>query len=123
MPFVLFIFICSNTPDSLSCTEYKEKNLFSVIAGTFIRIYQSIISPHQGDVCNFTPSCSRYAYEAIEKNGVVKGTLMAFDRLERCNPYAWQNKDEYYKVKFVKERGYKLYDPVKEKLKINSKIK
>jgi len=37
---------------------------------------------------------------------------MTFDRLERCNYFAWQYRDKYYKVKWVPERGYKLYDPV-----------
>ena len=82
-----------------------------IITG-LIRGYQEVFSNRQGEVCNFIPSCSNYAQEAIKKYGVV-GVLMTFDRLERCNYFAWQYKDKYYKVKWTKERDYKLYDPVK----------
>lgn len=86
-------------------------HLFSLIITKLIRIYQKVISPHQGDVCNFTPSCSNYAYEAIKRHG-LRGVLMTFDRLERCNYFAWHYKGKYYKVKLTKERVYKLHDPV-----------
>ncbi|MDD6543024.1 MAG: membrane protein insertion efficiency factor YidD [Clostridiales bacterium] len=37
--------------------------------------------------CRFSPTCSQYALEAIEKYGVVKGGWLAFKRLLRCNPF------------------------------------
>jgi putative component of membrane protein insertase Oxa1/YidC/SpoIIIJ protein YidD len=76
-----------------------------------IRVYQDYISSRQGDVCNFIPSCSQFAYKAIEKNGIL-GILMAFDRLERCNYASWNYAGRYYSVRYVEGRGYKLYDPV-----------
>ncbi|MFA5031872.1 MAG: membrane protein insertion efficiency factor YidD [bacterium] len=90
----------------------KGNNLFTSIATGLIRIYQIVISPRQGDVCNFVPSCSHYSSDAIEKKGIFKGILMTADRLERCNYFAWQYKDKYYKTKFDAIRGNKLYDPV-----------
>ncbi|MDD5529306.1 MAG: membrane protein insertion efficiency factor YidD [bacterium] len=101
--------------EELSADTVKDKkrnNLFTGIATGFIHVYQIVISPRQGDVCNFNPSCSHFACEAIEKEGVVKGILMTADRLERCNYSAWQYKDKYYKTKFDTTRGNKLYDPV-----------
>lgn len=80
------------------------------ILGT-IKLYQSLLSEQQGDVCNFTPSCSHYAYGAIKKEGVLKGSLMAIDRLQRCNPWSWDYLNKYYRMKWVKGRGYKLCDP------------
>lgn len=74
-------------------------------------MYQACISSRQGDVCNFIPSCSQFTYEAIDKKGML-GILMAFDRLERCNYTSWNYAGRYYGVRYVKERGYKLYDPV-----------
>ena len=50
-----------------------------------IRTYQRFISPLLGPRCNFRPSCSRYAAEAIQKYGIVRGTIMAADRLTRCH--------------------------------------
>jgi putative membrane protein insertion efficiency factor len=37
--------------------------------------------------CRFSPSCSRYAYEAIERFGVIRGTYYAARRLLRCHPW------------------------------------
>ncbi len=50
-----------------------------------IRAYQLFLSPHIGQSCNFHPSCSQYAIEAVKKYGFALGVLMASDRLGRCN--------------------------------------
>lgn len=52
-----------------------------------IKGYQKIISPYLRPCCRFTPSCSRYALEAIEKHGAWKGTGLAIWRILRCNPF------------------------------------
>ncbi len=76
-----------------------------------IEMYQGFISSRQGDLCNFTPSCSEFAYKAIDEKGLL-GIIMTFDRLERCNFKCWSYANNYYDVVYVKGRGYKLYDPV-----------
>jgi hypothetical protein len=52
-----------------------------------IRFYQRWISPLFPPACRFHPTCSQYAYEAIDKYGVLKGGRLAAWRLLRCNPY------------------------------------
>ena len=52
-----------------------------------IRFYRRAISPYTPATCRFTPTCSAYAYEAINKYGVRKGGLLALKRLLRCNPF------------------------------------
>ncbi len=52
-----------------------------------IRFYQRKISPYRTACCRFTPTCSAYALEAIEKYGAVKGGFMALKRLLRCHPF------------------------------------
>ena len=52
-----------------------------------IRLYQKYISPGLPRRCRFSPTCSQYALEAIEKYGAVKGGWLAFKRLLRCNPF------------------------------------
>ena len=52
-----------------------------------IRFYQKAISPHFPACCRFRPTCSAYAYEAIEKYGICKGGWLAFRRLMRCHPF------------------------------------
>ncbi len=46
--------------------------------------------------CRFTPTCSEYGKEAVEKYGVAKGAAMAAWRVARCNPW---NKGGYDPVK------------------------
>lgn len=57
------------------------------LALAFIRSYQSIISPILPSTCRFYPTCSAYAYEAVEKWGVRRGTSLALARVLRCRPF------------------------------------
>jgi putative membrane protein insertion efficiency factor len=52
-----------------------------------IRFYQYAISPHFPPSCRYTPSCSVYAYGAVEKYGVCRGGFMAVKRVLRCHPF------------------------------------
>ena len=52
-----------------------------------IRFYSTSISPCFPARCRFRPTCSAYAYEAIQKYGPGKGSWLAFKRLCRCNPF------------------------------------
>ncbi len=51
-----------------------------------IRLYQRLISPSLSVACRYEPSCSRYAYEAIEAHGALHGVWLAARRLARCRP-------------------------------------
>jgi len=52
-----------------------------------VKFYQKAISPYKGrSYCNFYPTCSQYAVEAIEQYGAFRGGFMAFKRILRCNP-------------------------------------
>ena len=52
-----------------------------------IRFYRKAISPFRPACCRFTPTCSQYAMEAIEKYGAWKGGRLAFRRILRCHPF------------------------------------
>ncbi|MDO5402575.1 MAG: membrane protein insertion efficiency factor YidD [Eubacteriales bacterium] len=68
-----------------------------------IRFYQLAISPYKGrSYCNYIPSCSQYAIEAVDRFGALKGGFLALKRILRCNPWT--------------KGGY---DPVPYKLKKN----
>ena len=58
-----------------------------------IRFYQKCISPAFPARGRFRPTCSAYAYEAINKYGAVKGGWLAVKRLCRCHPF---NHDNWY---------------------------
>ena len=52
-----------------------------------IRFYRKHISPAFPPTCRFSPTCSQYALEAIEKYGALKGGWLAFRRILRCQPF------------------------------------
>lgn len=52
-----------------------------------ISVYQKIISPLKPPTCRFYPTCSTYAFQAVEKYGVVKGLYLAFKRIIKCHPF------------------------------------
>jgi putative membrane protein insertion efficiency factor len=49
-------------------------------------VYQRVISPAIPRRCKYEPTCSRYAVEAIQRYGILRGLLLAGWRLLRCNP-------------------------------------
>ena len=52
-----------------------------------ITFYRRRISPLTPPSCRFTPTCSAYAHEAIQKYGARKGSWLAIKRLCRCHPF------------------------------------
>jgi hypothetical protein len=59
-----------------------EKFLISLI-----RLYQIILSPFFGQQCRFTPSCSEYTRQAIERHGAGRGSWLGIRRIVRCHPF------------------------------------
>jgi putative membrane protein insertion efficiency factor len=53
-----------------------------------LRLYQGFLSPLMPSACKFYPTCSRYAYEAIEHHGARRGSWLALRRLLRCRPFS-----------------------------------
>ena len=54
-----------------------------------INLYQKFLSPLKGrSTCIYTPTCSQYAIEALEKYGFFKGSFLAVKRILRCHPFA-----------------------------------
>lgn len=51
-----------------------------------IRCYQRVLSPFIGNQCRFYPTCSRYAVEALQKHGALRGSWLAARRVARCHP-------------------------------------
>ncbi|MGC9395033.1 MAG: membrane protein insertion efficiency factor YidD [Anaerolineae bacterium] len=57
------------------------------VALWLLRFYRRGISPHLIPSCRFTPTCSQYTYEAIERYGVLRGGWLGIKRLLRCHPF------------------------------------
>ena len=58
-----------------------------------IKLYKRFISPLTPPSCRFTPTCSTYALEAIQKHGPIKGFWLAVKRILRCNPWGGSGYD------------------------------
>lgn len=58
-----------------------------------IRIYQYFISPLTSASCRYTPTCSQYGVEAIQKYGAFKGGWLTLKRIVSCNPWGGHGHD------------------------------
>ena len=63
-------------------------NLFKFLFINIIKIYQRFISPFFPSSCKFSPSCSKYGIEAINKHGAIKGLILTVKRILKCNPWS-----------------------------------
>ncbi len=52
-----------------------------------LRFYKAQISPALPPACRYTPTCSEYAIEAVDRHGAWRGTVMAIRRVISCNPF------------------------------------
>ena len=72
------------------------KTLQQILSAPFIfliKLYQWIISPWLGSQCRFTPTCSQYGIEALQKYGPIKGLWLTVKRIARCNPWGGHGPD------------------------------
>ena len=69
-----------------------------------IRLYQLVISPALGPRCKYEPSCSRYAVEAVQHYGVLRGAVLAAWRLARCNPWSHGGHDPVERQRLFRPR-------------------
>ncbi len=63
--------------------RFQRKILISLI-----RAYQLCISPRIGKHCKFYPTCSEYTIQAVDKYGIIKGSLLGIIRILKCNPFS-----------------------------------
>lgn len=69
------------------------KQILIAPALLLIKLYRKFISPYLPNSCRYTPTCSQYAIEALEKHGLFKGGWLAFKRILRCNPWGGSGYD------------------------------
>mgnify|MGYP006279135165 FL=1 len=67
--------------------------MFKAVFLMMIRFYRAAVSPFTPSSCRFTPTCSAYAQEAIEKHGAGKGGWLALRRIFRCHPFGGKGYD------------------------------
>jgi len=70
----------------LAAADAQKQSVAVKAALTALRIYKVYLSFLFAGNCRFEPTCSRYAYEAIERFGVMRGSWLGLKRLLRCHP-------------------------------------
>ncbi|MFN4811968.1 MAG: membrane protein insertion efficiency factor YidD [Bacteroidota bacterium] len=58
-----------------------------------IKIYRGAISPLLPSACRYTPTCSQYMLDALNKYGLFKGGWMGIKRISRCHPWGGHGHD------------------------------
>jgi len=70
----------------LSATWLNPLRLPTLILLGIIMFHRKVLSRLTPPTCRFTPSCSRYALDAVKRYGAIRGGLLAVWRVLRCNP-------------------------------------
>jgi hypothetical protein len=69
-------------------TEVRISQVPRLFLVALVKGYQYFISPLFPPSCRFTPSCSTYTIQAIEKYGAVRGLFLGIRRILRCHPFS-----------------------------------
>lgn len=83
----------------------KSKNEIDGTAAVLFLTYKSFFSSQDQNSCVFTPSCSVYAIESLQRYNPVVAYLKIFDRLERCHPLVKKGEYEFH------NQSQRYYDP------------
>jgi len=67
---------------------FRNSNPVSLMYGGSLYVYQNFVSQHFSADCLYDPSCSDFSKQAVKEYGLIKGGLLSFDRLNRCNRIA-----------------------------------
>lgn len=89
---------------------FKNSNPVSLLYGSSLYVYQNLFSQHLSASCLYHPSCSDFSKQAVSKFGLIKGTLLSFDRLSRCNRIAATD----LKGEEINPKIQRIEDPVKK---------
>ncbi len=66
-----------------------HSNELKTVSSVLFMFYKEFISSQDINSCVFTPSCSVYAIESVNKKGLLKGLMASFDRITRCSALAY----------------------------------
>ncbi|MEL6698196.1 MAG: membrane protein insertion efficiency factor YidD [Bacteroidota bacterium] len=69
------------------------RKILSALMIGLVRFYQGAISPLTQASCRYTPTCSAYAVEAIQKHGPFRGGWLAIKRISSCHPWGGHGYD------------------------------
>lgn len=93
LPFFRFARLSQSQPQEQSSRVPQDREIPSKTRGVRAALfaldcYKSYLSVLFAGTCRFEPTCSRYAYQAIERFGVARGVWLGLKRLARCHPFS-----------------------------------
>ena len=88
----------------------KNCNPVSLLYGGTLYVYQNYISQHFSANCLYDPSCSDFSKQVVREFGLIKGGLLTFDRLNRCNRIAATDLDPGK----LNEKTHRFSDPINQ---------
>lgn len=100
------------TSSAATLSDTQASALNSFLLGS-IRFFQQWISPIDGPRCSFSPTCSRFGYEAVNEHGPFLGSIMTTDRLMRCSYWTEPGLD------YIRLPNGALHDPVTHNSRAN----
>ena len=113
--FTLARVVNKKIQDKSIYSEFKNEiknnnNELELVLSSFFYVYKEFFSSQDANKCNFHPSCSLYGITSVKKHGFIKGGVMTFDRLTRCNGLS----PEKYEINMDLR---KFEDPIKYKIR------
>ena len=88
---------------------FLNSNPVSLLFGGSLYLYQNHFSQHLSASCLYHPSCSDFGKHAIQEFGLIKGTFLSLDRLNRCNRIAATDLNPAE----IDREKHRFHDPVK----------
>jgi len=88
---------------------FRNCNPVSLIYGGTLYVYQNFVSQHFSADCLYEPGCSDFSRQAVKEYGLIKGGLLSFDRLSRCNRIAATDLDPG----MINKKTHKFSDSIK----------
>lgn len=85
-----------NNKEQIHSNNEANKKRLSFVAKVLIllvRFYQTAISPFTPSTCRYSPTCSSYTIEALQKHGVFYGGWLAVKRIFSCHPWGGSGYD------------------------------
>lgn len=71
----------------------RIKKILAIPFIWLVRFYQAAISPYTPASCRYSPTCSSYTIEALQKHGIARGGMLALKRIFSCHPWGGSGYD------------------------------
>lgn len=91
--------------NQIQMNQIQMNQIPKTVVLLLLRGYKWAVSPMFLPACRYVPTCSDYAIEAVDRYGVVRGSLMAIWRVLRCHPLANGGLDPVVKPNMIKPKS------------------